>query len=164
MSGRITRAFEKAASEGRAALVAFVEAGDPDLETSRRIVAALFEAGADVVELGVPFSDPIADGPVIQRAGQRALAEGGGLGAAISLAATLRADGCDGALVLFSYLNPILAMGEAEMASRAREAGVDGVLVTDLPPEEARTFVSASARTFASRCRRSFLAFRDGVR
>jgi len=142
VKGRIGAAFRRAASEGRAALVAFVEAGDPDAAASSRIFAAVFEAGADVVELGVPFSDPIADGAVIQRASERALAAGGGLHAALDQAASYRAAGGEGALVLFSYSNPILAMGEAEFASRAAAAGVDGVLVTDLPPEEGRPFAA----------------------
>ncbi|MCE7960193.1 MAG: tryptophan synthase subunit alpha [Acidobacteria bacterium ACB2] len=146
MSRRLKRAFSRAAAEGRAALVAFVEAGDPDRETSLRIVEALFDAGADVVELGVPFSDPIADGPVIQRAGERALASGGGLPGALDLAAELRRRGRDGAVVLFGYANPILAMGEAAFAARAAASGVDGVLVTDLPPEEARGLVSVLRR------------------
>ncbi len=142
MRGRIGSAFAKAAAEGRAALVAFIEAGDPDAATSGRILSALFDAGADVVELGVPFSDPIADGAVIQRASERALAAGGGLAASLDLAASYRASGGSGALVLFSYSNPILAMGEAEFTSRASAAGVDGVLVTDLPPEEGRPFAA----------------------
>jgi tryptophan synthase alpha chain len=140
--GRIAAAFARASSEGRAALVAFVEAGDPDAATSARILEALFEAGADVVELGVPFSDPIADGVVIQRASERSLAAGGGLGPTLDLAAAYRAAGGAGALVLFSYSNPVLAMGEAEFAARARGAGVDGVLITDLPPEEGRRFAA----------------------
>lgn len=137
MSRRLLSAFSRAAAQGRAALVAFVEAGDPDPETSLRVVEALFDSGADVVELGVPFSDPIADGPVIQRAGERSLASGGGLAAALDLAAELRRRGREGGIVLFGYCNPILAMGEAEFAARAAASGVDGVLVTDLPPEEA---------------------------
>jgi tryptophan synthase alpha chain len=140
--GRIAGAFARAAAEGRAALVAFIEAGDPDAATSGRILSAVFDAGADVVELGVPFSDPIADGPVIQRAGERALAAGGGLDQALAQAEAYRSGGGTGALVVFSYSNPILAMGEAEFASRASAAGVDGVLVTDLPPEEGRPFAA----------------------
>lgn len=147
MRRRLPAAFARAAGEGRAALVAFVEAGDPDEATSLRIVEALFDAGADVVELGVPFSDPIADGPVIQRAGERALTAGGGLPAALALAAELRRRGRDGAIVLFGYANPILAMGETEFAARAAAAGVDGVLVTDFPPEEARGLVSVLRRS-----------------
>lgn len=135
---RISRGFARARSEGRAALVVFVEAGDPDLATTARLLPALERAGADVVELGVPFSDPIADGPVIQRASERALAAGGSLSATLALAAEARRGGLSVPLVLFSYSNPILARGEEDFARRAAEAGVDGVLVTDLPPEEGR--------------------------
>lgn len=135
---RIARAFARARGEGRAALVAFVEAGDPDLAATARLLPALAEAGADVVELGVPFSDPIADGPVIQRASERALAAGGGLSATLALAADARRRGVETPFVLFSYSNPILACGEEAFACRAAEAGIDGVLVTDLPPEEGR--------------------------
>jgi tryptophan synthase alpha chain len=139
---RIEKAFAKAAQDGRAALVVFVEAGDPDLETTERLVPALAEAGADVIELGVAFSDPIADGPTIQRASERALAAGASLTRTLELAARLRAAGVEVPLVLFSYANPVLAMGEAEFAHRASVSGIDGVLVTDLPPEAGRPFAS----------------------
>jgi len=139
---RIGRAFSAAKASGRAALVVFVEAGDPDLATTRRLLPALAEAGADVLELGIPFSDPLADGPVIQRASERALASGTTLAAAIALLADLRASGFAAPVVVFGYANPILAMGEAEFAHRAAGAGADGVLVTDLPPEEGRRFAS----------------------
>ena len=139
---RIGRAFAKAKASGRAALVVFVEAGDPDLATTRRLLPALAESGADVLELGIPFSDPLADGPVIQRASERALASGTTLPAALALLAELRAARFAAPVVVFSYANPILAMGEAEFAHRAAEAGADGVLVTDLPPEEGRGFAS----------------------
>lgn len=137
---RISRAFAAARAEGRAALVAFVEAGDPDLVTTARLVPALFAVGADVVELGIPFSDPVADGPVIQRASERALVAGGGTRATIDLVAGMRRNGEEGAVVLFSYFNPILAVGEEAFARSAAAAGVDGVLVTDLPPEEGSGF------------------------
>lgn len=139
---RIGRAFAKAKASERAALVIFVEAGDPDLATTRRLLPALAESGADVLELGIPFSDPLADGPVIQRASERALASGTTLPAALTLLAELRATRFAAPVVVFSYANPILAMGEAEFAHRAAEAGADGVLVTDLPPEEGRGFAS----------------------
>ena len=139
---RIGRAFAAAKASGRAALVVFVEAGDPDLATTRRLLPALAEAGADVVELGIPFSDPLADGPVIQRASERGLASGSTLAGALALLADLRASGFAAPVVVFSYANPILAMGEAEFAHRAADAGADGVLVTDLPPEEGRGFAS----------------------
>ncbi len=139
---RIGRAFAKAKASGRAALVIFVEAGDPNLATTRRLLPALAASGADVLELGIPFSDPLADGPVIQRASERALASGTTLQAALALLAELRAARFSAPVVVFSYANPILAMGEAEFAHRAAEAGADGVLVTDLPPEEGRGFAS----------------------
>jgi tryptophan synthase alpha chain len=139
---RLARAFARAKSADRAALVVFVEAGDPDLATTGRLLPALALAGADVVELGIPFSDPLADGPTIQRACERSLASGTTLGAALDLLARARAGGFATPVVVFSYANPILAMGEADFAQRAREAGADGVLVTDLPPEEGRGFAS----------------------
>ena len=139
---RIGRAFAKAKAAGRAALVVFVEAGDPDLATTRRLLPALAESGADVLELGIPFSDPLADGPAIQRASERALASRTTLPAALALLAELRAAGFAAPVVVFSYANPILAMGEAEFVLRAAGAGADGVLVTDLPPEEGRRFAS----------------------
>ena len=147
MSGRIARAFTRSAREGRAALVVFVEAGDPSLEVTERLLPALVEAGADVIELGVPFSDPIADGPVIQRASERALAAGTRLSGVLDLVARARAGGLDVPVVLFGYANPVLAMGEAAFASRAAEAGVDGALVTDLPPEEGQPFASTLRAT-----------------
>jgi tryptophan synthase alpha chain len=139
---RISRAFARASRDGRAALVVFVEAGDPSLETTERLLPALAAAGADVIELGVPFSDPIADGPVIQRASERGLAAGARLSAVLGLVARARAAGLDAPVVLFGYANPILSMGEALFASRAAVAGVDGALVTDLPPEEGAAFAA----------------------
>lgn len=139
---RLARVFARAREAGRAALVVFVEAGDPDLATSGRLLPALASAGADVIELGIPFSDPLADGPTIQRSSERALAAGATLGKALALIASARAGGLATPVVVFSYANPILAMGEADFAHRAREAGADGVLVTDLPPEEGRGFAS----------------------
>lgn len=140
MTTRIGKAFARAARQNRAALVVFVEAGDPDLETTARLLAAVAGAGADVIELGIPFSDPIADGPVIQRASERSLAAGTTLVAVLDLLARLRREGLAAAVVLFGYANPILAMGEELFTGRAREAGADGVLLTDLPFEEARPF------------------------
>ncbi|MBL8112448.1 MAG: tryptophan synthase subunit alpha [Acidobacteria bacterium] len=142
MSRRLDAAFAAARAENRAALIVFLEAGDPSLAATQRLVRAVAEAGADIVELGVPFSDPIADGPVIQRASERALVKGTSLAGVLDLAARLRKDGLTTPLVLFSYANPLLAMGEAVFAETARRAGIDGVLVTDLPPEEGRLFVS----------------------
>jgi tryptophan synthase alpha chain len=138
---RIGKAFAHAASEGRAALVVFVEAGDPDLDTTARLLPELAAAGADVIELGIPFSDPIADGPVIQRASERALASGTTLAATLDLLARLRHEGLEAAVVLFGYANPVVAMGEEAFARRAKGAGADGVLLTDVPSEEAGAFV-----------------------
>jgi tryptophan synthase alpha chain len=117
-------------------LVVYVTCGDPDLATTRDIVLAAIEAGADVIELGVPFSDPVADGPVIQRASERALKNGTSLANVLTLASEVRQQAQSTGLVVFSYLNPILRMGMEKFCSVARHAGVDGVLVTDLPVEE----------------------------
>jgi tryptophan synthase alpha chain len=132
---RIGRRFAELRQTGELGLVAYVTAGDPSLDATRDIVLAAAEAGADVIELGVPFSDPIADGPVIQRASERALRSGTTLEAVIGLVAELRRHS-QVPLVLFSYFNPILQMGLETFARRAAEAGADGVLATDLTPEE----------------------------
>jgi len=125
------------------ALVAYVTCGDPDLATTRQIVLAAIEAGADVIELGVPFSDPVADGPVIQRASERALKHGTSLAQVLTLAAEIRQQAQSTGLIIFSYLNPILRMGMEKFCKVARVAGVDGVLVTDLPVEEAGEYLRA---------------------
>ena len=133
---RLRAAFDKAASEQRAALVAYLTFGDPDPATSIEVVAAAARAGADVVELGVPFSDPSADGPSIQRAMERALAAGGSLAGALDAVAKLRARGVTTPVVLFGYYNPVFVMGPAVFAERAAAAGVDAVLTVDLPIDE----------------------------
>ncbi len=124
-------------------LVVYVTCGDPDLATTREIVLAAIEAGADVIELGVPFSDPVADGPVIQRASERALKHGTSLGQVLTLAAEVRQHAQSTGLIVFSYLNPILRMGMEKFCKVARAAGVDGALVTDLPVEEAGEYLRA---------------------
>jgi len=124
---------------GELGLVAYITAGDPSLEASEQIVLAAAEAGADVIELGVPFSDPVADGPTIQRASERALRSGTTLAGVIELVHRLRAH-TDVPLMLFSYFNPILQMGLAKFAEASAAAGADGVLVTDLIPEEAAEY------------------------
>jgi tryptophan synthase alpha chain len=124
-------------------LVAYVTCGDPDLAATREIVLAAIAAGADVIELGVPFSDPVADGPVIQRASERALKNGTSLRHVLTLAAEVRQQAQSTGLVVFSYLNPILRMGMEKFCSVARHAGVDGVLVTDLPVEESHEYLRA---------------------
>ena len=116
-------------------LVAFLTAGDPSLEETETLVLAMAEAGADVIELGVPFSDPVADGPTIQRSSERALRAGTTLAGVLDLVASLRRQS-DVPLVLFSYYNPVLQMGLPKFADRASSAGADGVLITDLTPEE----------------------------
>src|SRR5678816_600608 len=121
---------------GQTRLVTYVTAGDPDLPRSREILLALDRAGADVIEVGVPFSDPIADGPAIQRASERALAAGGTLGTTIDLVRGVR-DEIAAAIVLFTYVNPVFRMGVDAFVARAAEAGIDGVLLLDLPIEEA---------------------------
>ena len=121
-------------------LVAYVTCGDPDLRTTRDIVLAAIDAGADIIELGVPFSDPVADGPVIQRASERALKHGTTLDNVLDLAQDIRKKSQAG-LIIFSYLNPIMRMGVAKFSAAAAESGVDGALVTDLPMEEADEYL-----------------------
>jgi tryptophan synthase alpha chain len=134
--GRIARKFRGLSQAGELGLVAYITAGDPTLEASAKIVLAAAQAGADVIELGVPFSDPVADGPTIQRASERALRSGTTLAGVIDLVRRVRA-ASDVPLVLFSYFNPILQMGVEKFAEAASAAGADGVLATDLTPEEA---------------------------
>jgi tryptophan synthase alpha chain len=136
LAGRIQRKFRTLAEAGELGLIAYITAGDPSLEASARIVVAAAEAGADIIELGVPFSDPVADGPVIQRASERALRSGTTLAGVLELVHNLRSH-TDVPLVLFSYFNPILQMGLQKFAESAACAGADGVLITDLTPEEA---------------------------
>jgi len=133
--GRIARRFRELANRGELGIVAYLTAGDPTLAASERIILAAAEAGADVIELGVPFSDPVADGPTIQRASERALCGGATLAGVLDLARHLRAH-TEVPLVLFSYYNPILQMGLEKFARAAAEAGIDGVLATDMTPEE----------------------------
>jgi len=132
--------------EYKPALVAYVTCGDPDLETTREIVLAAIEAGAAVIELGVPFSDPVADGPVIQRASERALKGGTSLEGVLKLAAEVREHSQSAGLIVFSYLNPILRMGVEKFCKVARLAGLDGVLVTDLPVEEAGEYMAEARK------------------
>lgn len=126
----------------RPGLVAYLTCGDPSLQVSRDVALAAIEAGADVIELGVPFSDPVADGPVIQRASERALAQGTDLAGVIDVARQVRERSRAG-LIIFSYLNPILQFGLEKFCQAAQNAGVDGALVTDLPVEEAADYLRA---------------------
>jgi tryptophan synthase alpha chain len=133
---RLRERFTRLRDEHKAGLVTYVTAGDPDLDRTAGILRALDRAGADVLEVGVPFSDPLADGPVIQRATERALAAGTTLSGVLDLLDSMRGD-LSAPIVIFSYANPILRLGAERFADRARGAGVDGVLILDLPIEEA---------------------------
>ncbi|MGA7223712.1 MAG: tryptophan synthase subunit alpha [Candidatus Acidiferrales bacterium] len=138
-ASRIARRFHELGEAGELGLVAYVTGGDPTLAATEKIVLAAAEAGADVIELGVPFSDPVADGPTIQRASERALRGGTTLAGVIELVHKIRAHS-DVPLILFTYFNPILQMGLEKFATDAASAGADGVLVTDLTPEEAEEY------------------------
>jgi len=127
--------------ENKPSLIAYVTCGDPDLSTTRDVILAAIDAGASVIELGVPFSDPLADGPVIQRASERALKHGTSLQDVLTLASEIREHSQSVGLVIFSYLNPIMRMGLAKFCHVARLAGVDGTLITDLPVEEAAEYL-----------------------
>lgn len=145
MIERIDECFRRLRLEGRTGLVTYVTGGDPDQERSRGILKALDAAGADVLEVGVAFSDPVADGPVIQRASERALAGGSTLGSTLDLIGAVR-DAVTAPIVVFTYANPLLRLGLDRFAARAAEAGVDGVLVLDLPIEEAHGLRDTLAR------------------
>lgn len=132
---RIAQTFETLKKKNEKALVGFVSAGDPDMETSLKLVTAMCEAGLDVLELGIPFSDPTSDGPVIQRSSARALKAGLNLKKVLEMTAQVRKT-TDIPIILFSYYNPIMAYGNSEFYRDALAAGADGVLVVDLPPEE----------------------------
>ena len=137
---RLADAFARARAEERAALVIYLCAGDPSLAITPRLIAAAAEAGADVVEVGVPFSDPTADGLTIQRASERALLAGATL-KGVLLAVKRARESTSVPIVLFGYYNPILRHGEAQLAKDAKDAGVDGLLVVDLPPESAASLL-----------------------
>lgn len=136
MTGRLETCFARLRDPKRTGLVAYVTAGDPDAATSEEILVALAEGGADVIEVGVPFSDPLADGPEIQRASERALAAGMTLRGALALVARVRRR-VETPVVLFTYANPVVRMDPRVFAASARESGVDGVLILDYPVEEA---------------------------
>jgi tryptophan synthase alpha chain len=139
---RIQSAFERLARERRKALIPYVTAGDPRAEVTVPLMHALVAAGADVIELGVPFSDPMADGPVIQRSSERALKNHIGIGNVLAFVAEFRDSDLSTPIVLMGYANPIEAMGLERFADAARQAGVDGVLVIDYPPEESAEFAA----------------------
>lgn len=139
MASRITKRFAELRAAGELGIVAYITAGDPTLDATLQFVLALAEAGADAIELGVPFSDPLADGPTIQRASERALKAGATLAGVLELARRIRKSS-QVPLVLFSYYNPILQMGLEKFAKAAADAGADGVLATDLTPEESEEY------------------------
>ena len=142
---RIGEAFINLRREGRRGFIPFITAGDPDIETTRALIVELARAGATVVELGVPFSDPVADGPTIQRASDRALRHNVRLADVLEILADTRRE-ADVPVILFSYFNPLLQFGVERLASEAARAGVDGILATDLVPEESAAFNATLAR------------------
>jgi tryptophan synthase alpha chain len=140
---KIQATFERLQARGRRALIPFITAGDPDPALTVPLMHAMVEAGADLIELGVPLSDPMADGPTVQRASERALKKGVSLRRVLELVANFRADNNETPVVLMGYANPIEAMGVDAFAATAFDAGVDGVLVVDCPPEESADFSEA---------------------
>ena len=138
---RIEHAFTALKEQGRKGFIPFITAGDPDLAITEQLLIELAHAGATVIELGVPFSDPMADGPVIQRASERALKNSFGLQDLLDMVARARKQ-IDTPLILFSYFNPLLQFGMKRVAAAAKDAGLDGVLVTDMTPEESGEFES----------------------
>ena len=136
MSTRIDRRFAALKKEGRAALVTFIMAGDPDYDTSLAVAKALPKAGADIIELGMPFTDPMADGPAIQAAGLRALKAGQRMTRTLSLVRDFRKDDDETPIILMGYYNPIYIYGSERFLTDAKAAGVDGLIIVDLPPEE----------------------------
>jgi len=141
----IERRFAELKARGEKALVCFLTGGDPDLATTGRLVTAIADAGADIVEIGIPFSDPLADGPSIQASSFRALSAGATIGGVFEMVRTVR-QSCDVPIVLMTYFNPVNAYGVARFADDAADAGADGVIVTDLPPEEATEWKAAADR------------------
>jgi tryptophan synthase alpha chain len=137
---RIAAVFARLKADGRAALIPYIAAGDPSPEATVPLMHELVAAGADIIELGVPFSDPMADGPVIQRAAERAIAQGVGLRRVLELVAQFRSSDSTTPVVLMGYANPIERLGQETFAQMAQTAGVDGVLVVDYPPEEVAEF------------------------
>jgi len=145
MTGKIAETFQRLRSAGRKAFIPFVTAGDPDLETTVALVLEMERSGSHIVELGIPFSDPLADGPVIQRASERALRHGYRLADYLGAVREIRTR-CAVPMVLFSYFNPILQYGLERLAGDAAAAGVDGVLVTDVTPEEGDEYCASMNR------------------
>lgn len=144
--GRISQTFERLRQARERALISYVTAGDPDVATTKALVLEMARHGGDLLELGVPFSDPLADGPIIQRAGQRALQGGITLRKILQLVNELRRD-TDVPLILMTYYNPVLRYGEEAFVADAVAVGVDGIIVPDLPPEEAQTLIELTRDT-----------------
>lgn len=142
---RLQSTFAAAAEAGRAVLMPYVTAGDPDLETTQALIPALVQAGADIIEVGLPYSDPLADGPTIQRSGQRALAAGTTRQAVFEMIAHVRSQAIEAPIVLLAYYNCIYRHGERRFMAEAAAAGVNGVVTPDLPPEEAGSLRGAAA-------------------
>jgi len=139
--GRISEAFDRLDAEGRKGFIPFLTAGDPDLKTTLELILELDHVGASIIELGIPFSDPMADGPVIQRASERALKHNFGVAEVLNLVSSVR-EKTDIPIILFTYFNPLLQFGLDKLARSAKQVGVDGVLVTDLTPEEGEDFAA----------------------
>ncbi len=142
---RLQQTFERLQQNNERALVPFVTCGDPDLKTTRELILAYAAAGADIVEIGIPFTDPLADGPTIQRASERALANGTTMDDALQLIADVRRE-TDVPLVPMTYINPVYQIGYDEFARRCQEVGADAVIISDLPPEEAHDWIEAGRK------------------
>jgi len=142
---RIAARFAALKHEGRGALIPFLEAYDPDPETSLAILRGMPEAGADLIEIGMPFTDPMADGPIIQAAGKRGLRAGATLARTLAMVRSFREDDAKTPIILMGYLNPILSYGPARFCADAEAAGVDGLIIVDLPPEEADLIAADAA-------------------
>lgn len=145
-ASRIDRLFKMAKSENRSALIAYLTAGDPSLSFTKKAIHTLAASGVDLIEVGVPFSDPVADGPVLERAAVRALRQGVNLHQVLDSVRSLRAEGISIPVILFTYFNPIFKMGIELFAEQARQSGVDGVLIVDLPIEESTELVPVFRR------------------
>jgi tryptophan synthase alpha chain len=143
MTGRIEETFARLKEEGRPGFVAFLTVGYPDVDSTLKLVPALVEGGADLIELGIPFSDPLADGPTIQKASFHALKQGVTIDTCLEVVRKLRANGLEAPLVPMGYYNPIMAYGMERFTVAAAEAGIDGLIVVDLPPEESDEFLEA---------------------
>ncbi|MCB1592402.1 MAG: tryptophan synthase subunit alpha [Alphaproteobacteria bacterium] len=150
---RLGKVFESLRTENRKGLIAFIMGGDPDVETSTALLKALPSRGVDVIEIGMPFSDPMADGPVIQMAGQRALEAGCTLRNVLDMVVSFRKDNQDTPLVLMGYANPVYRYGVDKFALDCAEAGVDGVIIVDLPPEEDQAVREALGNQFVDMIR-----------